>query len=215
MDGREVSRNAPSARPADGGSLHAQDLNANAGLVPAFRVAGLVWLCHGEGMLGRDGLGSAHVSNDQSLQTQLRDAVARGDTQAIAALMRQGGLTGLLQALRAVQASAVQQSMQASATSKAVQVPTAVHAAMKQGNLLEAVKSLRQANPGLSLRAAKEHVEALRIAPPKRPVERAATTFASTRVRTPTVVMGDKPGSLRWLFVVIAFAALAWWWSTT
>jgi hypothetical protein len=34
---------------------------------------------------------------------------------------------------------------------------------------------------------------------------RGVSTAASTRERTPTAVMGDKPGSLRWLCVMIAF----------
>ncbi len=166
------------------------------------------------------------MSKDQSLQAQLKDAVARGDTEAVRALMRQGGIGGLLQTLRAVQAVASDESAMAAATAavkkSGVQVPTAVHAALKQGNLLEAVKSLRHANPGMSLKAAKDHVEALGIASPKRKterhieghVERSATTFASARERTPTVVMGDKPGSLRWLFVLIAFAVMLGWWYT-
>ena len=151
------------------------------------------------------------MSNDQSLQAQLRDAIARGDKDAVAALMRQGGVTGLLQTLRAVQSTAVQQSMQASAKSS-VHVPPTVHAALKQGNLIDAVKRLREANPGMSLKAARDHAQGLAATLPKRHVDRAASTFASDRERTPTVVMGDKPGSLRWMLVVIAFAILAWWW---
>ncbi|MDI1251797.1 hypothetical protein [Thermomonas sp.] len=154
------------------------------------------------------------MSNDQSLQAQLKDAVARGDKDAIKALMRQGGIGGLLQTLRAVQATAVQQSMQAS-TQSAVQVPAVVKNALQQGNLIEAVKRLREANPGISLKAAKDHVDALGARMPVKQIQRAASTFASTRERTPTVVMGDKPGGLRWLFVLIAFVGLAgWWWST-
>lgn len=153
------------------------------------------------------------MSNDPSLQAQLKDAIARGDKQAVAALMRQGGVTGLLQTLRAVQATAVQQSMQTSSQST-LQMPTAVRNALQQGNLIEAIKHLRQANPGMSLKAAKDHVDALVAKMPTRHVSRAATTFASQRERVPTVMMGDKPGNLRWLFVLIAFVALAWWWST-
>lgn len=154
------------------------------------------------------------MSNDQSLQKQLKDAVARGDTQAIAALMRQGGVTGLLQNLRAAPATAVQQSRQGS-TNSAVQLSATARNALQQGNLLEAVKRLREANPGMTLKAAKEQAEAMGAAMPKRHLQPASSSFASTRERTPTVVMGDKPGSLRWLFVLIAFAALLWWWSGT
>ena len=151
------------------------------------------------------------MSNEQTLQAQLRDAIARGDRDAVAALMRQGGVTGLLQTLRAVQSTSVQHAMQASAES-AVHVSPTVHAALKQGNLIDAVKRLREANPGMSLKAARDHAQGLAAAMPKRHVDREASTFATSRKRTPTVVMGDKPGSLRWLFVVIAFATLAWWW---
>ena len=159
------------------------------------------------------------MSNDQSLQAQLKDAVARGDKDAVAALMRRGGITGLMQTLRAVQAAASEQSTLAYAKSaiqrSEVQVPAAVKNALQQGNLIEAIKRLREANPGLSLKAAKEHVDALGARLPVKQAQRAASTFATARKRTPTVVMGDKPGGLRWLFVLIAFVALAgWWWST-
>lgn len=159
------------------------------------------------------------MSNDQSLQAQLKDAIARGDKDAAVALMRQGGVTGLLQTLRAVQAAAADASMPASAQSTmqaTMKVPAAVKNALQQGDLIEAIKQLRAANPGLSLKAAKDHVDAIGAKLPARPAPRAATTFATPRERVPTVMMGDKPGSLRWLFVLIAFVALAsWWWSTT
>ena len=154
------------------------------------------------------------MSNDQSLQAQLKDAIARGDKDAAAALMRQGGITGLMQTLRAVQAAASEQSIHASAN-PAIQVSAAVRNALQQGNLIDAIKRLREANPGMSLKTAKEHVDALGARVPVKQLQRAASTFASARKRTPTVVMGDKPGGLRWLFVLLAFAALGLWWSTT
>ena len=156
------------------------------------------------------------MSNDQSLQAQLKDAVARGDKDAVKALMRQGGIGGLLQTLRAVQAVASDEAVMASATSaiqkSGAQVPAGVGNAMQQGNLLEAVKLMRQANPGMTLKSAKEHVDALGARLPVKQAQRTVSTFATARERTPTVVMGDKPGGLRWLFVLIAFAGLALWW---
>ncbi|MEO5629565.1 MAG: hypothetical protein ABIQ62_07345 [Thermomonas sp.] len=159
------------------------------------------------------------MSKDESLQAQLKDAVARGDKDAVKALMQQGGIGGLLQTLRAVQAVASDQSAMASATSaiqkSGAHLPAEVGNALQQGNLLEAVKRLRQANPGMSLKAAKDHVDALGARLPAKQVKPAASaTFANTRERTPTVVMGDKPGGLRWLFVLIAFVGLAGWWYT-
>lgn len=173
----------------------------------------------GKGMLSRGRQEGERVSSDQSVQAQLRDAIARGDKDAVKALMRQGGIGGLLQTLRAVQAAASDESVMASATSaiqtSGVQVPADVRNALQQGNLIDAVKRLREANPGISLKAAKEHVDALGARLPVKQVQRAASTFATTRERTPTVVMGDKPGGLRWLFVLIAFVLLAgWWWAT-
>lgn len=166
------------------------------------------------------------MSNDQSLQAQLKDAIARGDKDAVKALMQKGGIGGLLQTLRAVQAVASDQTVMASATSalqkSGAQVPAEVSEALQQGHLLEAVKRLRAANPGMSLKVAKDHVDAWAAKVPAmhvRQVEQgthaAANPFARARERTPTVVMGDKPGSLRWLFVLIAFVGLAaWWWTT-
>lgn len=153
------------------------------------------------------------MSGDQSLQTQLKDAIARGDKDAVAALMRQGGITGLLQNLRVVQSAAVQQALQAS-TKSTLQVPAAVKNALQQGNLIEAIKHLREANPGLTLKAAKDHVDALAAREPVKQARRIASTFAIDRERTPTVVMGDQPGALRWLLVLSAFAGIAWWWFT-
>ncbi len=155
------------------------------------------------------------MSKDQSLQAQLKDAIARGDKDAIKALMRQGGMSGLLQTMRAVQAAAASgQALQAS-TEADIKLPVAVSNALKQGNLIEAVKRLRDANPGMSLKAAKDYAEAMGAAIPRPHAHAASSTVANSRGRTPTVVMGDKPGSLRWVFVLIAFAVLAWWWSTT
>lgn len=158
------------------------------------------------------------MSNHQSLQAQLKDAVARGDTDAVKALMRQGGIGGLLQTLRAVQAVAVDEAVMTPAASaiqkSGTKVTAEVRNALQQGNSIDAIKRLREANPGMSLKAAKDHVDALGARLPVKQVQRAATTFANTRERTPTVVMGDKPGGLRWLFVLIAFAGLALWWYT-
>lgn len=150
-----------------------------------------------------------HVSNEQSLQTQLKDAIARGDKNAVAALMRQGGVSGLVQTLRAAQAAAAQQ---ATSTASALQVPAAVGNALRQGNLIDAIKRLREANPGLSLKAAKDHVEELANTLPKpRAQGGASSTFAHVHERTPTVVMGERPGTLRWMMVVLGLLALAVW----
>ena len=154
------------------------------------------------------------MGNDQSLQAQLKDALSRGDKDAAMALMRQGGIGGLVQSLRAAQAAAADQARQVAAQS-GVQVPAAVKNAMQQGNPIDAIKRLREANPGLSLKSAKDHVDALGDSRPQAQAQRTGTTFATQRDRVPTVMMGDKPGSLRWLFVLITFVALAgWWWST-
>ncbi|MFS8138727.1 MAG: hypothetical protein ACMG50_11435, partial [Thermomonas sp.] len=134
------------------------------------------------------------MSNDQSLQAQLKDALARGDKDAAMALMRQGGITGLVQSLRAAQAAASVQTMQ-TATPSAVQVPAAVKNALQQGNLIDAIKRLREANPGISLRAAKDHVEGMASTRPAPQAQRSGTTFAIPRERIPTVVMGDTPGA--------------------
>ena len=156
------------------------------------------------------------MSNDQSLQAQLKDAVARGDKDAVKALMRQRGIGGLLQTLRAVQAVASDEAVMASAISaiqkSGAQVPANVSSALQQGNVLEAVKHMRQANPGMTLKAAKDHVDALGVKLPAKQPQLAVSTFATARERTPTVVMGDKPGGLRWLFVLIVFAGVAVWW---
>lgn len=158
--------------------------------------------------------GDWRVSNDQSLQAQLKDAIARGDKDAAMALIRQGGISGLVQTLRAVQAAAAVESTRVT-TPSALQVPAAARNALQQGNLIEAIKRLREANPGLSLKAAKDHVDGMASAMPAPQAQRSGRTFAAPRERVPTVMMGDQPGGLRWLFVLITCVALAaWWWST-
>ena len=76
-----------------------------------------------------------------------------------------------------------------------------VEAAIARGDLLGAIKALRESGP-MSLSQAKAEVER-RMAPtePAKPPSRPA--------HMPTIAAGDNPGGLRWLLAVIVLAVLA------
>jgi hypothetical protein len=98
-------------------------------------------------------------------------------------------------------------------------LPDVAVLALQQGRLIEAIKLIRTANPGLDLARAKavmEHLQAQAQSSPA-PVARADVSVAEKAQqrmhapRPPTVEMGDPPGQLRWLLVVVAMVAAAAW----
>ena len=88
--------------------------------------------------------------------------------------------------------------------------------ALQQGRLIEAIKLIRAANPGLDLARAKAVMERMQAqartaVAEATPVDAARSAVRARPQRPPTVAMGDPPGQLRWLLVVVAALVAAAW----
>jgi len=115
-------------------------------------------------------------------------------------------------------------SVQDAAADVGVILPDVAMLALQQGRMIEAIKLIRSANPGLDLTRAKAALERLQ-AQAKAQVHGKAVApddgddgDAPVRVvssgpsrRPPTVEMGDPPGQLRWLLVVVVLLSAAVW----
>jgi hypothetical protein len=107
--------------------------------------------------------------------------------------------------------------VQQAAASAGLALPDAALLAFQQGRLIEAIKVIRTANPGLDLARAKAVMERMQAQARSAAadVDAGATPHkASMPVqprRSPTVEMGDPPGQLRWVLVVAGLLATAAW----
>ena len=113
-------------------------------------------------------------------------------------------------------------TLQAAAADAGIQLPDAAIQAFQHGRMIEAIKLVRAANPGLDLARAKAAMEHL-----QRAQRSAAGTTAgqagvashrapATQVRStrpPTVERGDPPGQLRWLLIVLALLGAGVWYA--
>jgi ribosomal protein L7/L12 len=141
-------------------------------------------------------------------------ALARGELiQAIKIVRETAGL-GLKEAKDAVEAYAAHPdagkrstpALGMKAEAARLVFPQQAVDALSRGALIDAIKHMRQANPQLGLKEAKDAVDAIAK---KRP--HAAPVRQAVR-RVPTVVEGDR-GHGGWLWLVTALAAIAaWWW---
>ena len=95
-------------------------------------------------------------------------------------------------------------------------LPDAAITALQQGRVIEAVKLIRSANPGLDLARAKAMMEKLQAQARTTAAGAARSDVAKAVMqaqpqRPPTVAMGDPPGQLRWLLaLVVALVAVLW-----
>lgn len=159
------------------------DVNRNAGLAPAFRFPGIAYPAY------------AGIYRFRIERMQPPPVHRPGSKPDATALQTAAGDAGL-------------------------QLPEAAIQAFRDGRMIEAIKLIRIANPGLDLARAKAAVERLQGA------QRHATNVDSRRrqdapdrsmpargreTRTQTVEMGDPPGQLRWVLVVIVLLGLAIW----
>ena len=108
--------------------------------------------------------------------------------------------------------------MQQAAANAGLVLPDVAVLALQQGRVIEAIKLIRGANPGLDLARAKAvmqrmqaqaHVAAADAGGGVVRVSKAAMPLQQHR--PPTVAMGDPPGELRWLLLVVALVAAAVW----
>lgn len=111
------------------------------------------------------------------------------------------------------------------------QVPQAAVDALQRGDLVSAFKTLRQQGGGVNLQAIgnvlEAHAREYAQQQGKRPAQAPAAAQAAVREagaeavarldarrrareRPPTVAMGDPPGSMRWLLVLMLLAAAGW-----
>lgn len=158
------------------------------------------------------------MSTNTQLSAQISEALARGDALAALRLMRQAGTHGLKDALQAAQVQAkaqAQQAMQQRDGQGGTGLEHKVREALQSGDPLTAIRRLRAANPGMTLRDAKLAVDAMRRNAGDASAATAgkAFTMRARAERTPTVQEGDHGGyAVVFFAVAAALAALAWWW---
>lgn len=142
------------------------------------------------------------------LSAQVIAALSRGDRIQAIKLLRQAGGKGLKEAMIALDAYAARQA------GNTASPRDAMAAALRDGNTIEAIKRMREANPGMDLRSAKDAVEALQHGDRPATAPSAASTKPAVQAhvkRTPTVVEGDSGGvGIIITMLVIAAAAVAW-----
>ena len=120
---------------------------------------------------------------DPPVPQEAVDALQRGDLVAAFKSLRQAGGINMQAVGRALEAQARQHAEQQASHGGAVKPPN-VAASAALGNLAD---KARDAQQGI------------------------AQQVALHRKRPPTVQMGDTPGSLRWMLVVLALLAAATW----
>lgn len=108
------------------------------------------------------------------------------------------------------------QQVQQAAANAGLILPDAALLALQQGRMIEAIKLIRGANPGLDLaraKAAMQRMQAQAAVDDKGPGPHAIgkPSLPAPSRRPPTVEMGDSPGQLRWLLVVAGLLAAAAW----
>lgn len=158
------------------------------------------------------------MPNHAPLTPEAAAALARGDVMLAVKLVRETTGLGLEEAHDAVRAHALgsaagaMQAAPAKAAPGGFVFPEAAAAAVARGDFIGAIAQLREANPSLDLKTAKDAVDGLRRH--RSSSAKAAPRGAMpARPRVPTVVQGDS-GRHGWLLLVIAVvaAAFAWWW---
>ena len=108
------------------------------------------------------------------------------------------------------------QQVQEAIAQAGLNLPDVAVLAMQQGRLIEAIKLIRAANPGLDLARAKAMMEKLQAQARTTAAGAARGDVARAVIqahpkRPPTVAMGDPPGQLRGLLaLVVALVAVLW-----
>ena len=110
------------------------------------------------------------------------------------------------------------EQMQQAAAGAGLVLPDAALLALQQGRMIEAIKLIRVANPGLDLARAKALMQRMQAHAHAAVDDKLPGTLAGGKPsltapsrRPPTVEMGDPPGQLRWLLVVAGLLAAAAW----
>ena len=146
------------------------------------------------------------------LPDQVVAAFMRGDRAEAVRLLREAGGQGLKDTLAAVQARSAHQHGEATTVDL-----HALRATLQKGNVIEAIKQLREANPAMDLQSAKTAIDAMRHGATAQSTadairKRAASAMAT---RPPTVSPGDRGGyAVVLLVLAAALAALVWWFAS-
>ncbi len=145
-------------------------------------------------------------------------ALARGELIQAIKIVREATGLGLKEAKDLVEAYAAHpqravagrvDALREKAAAANLAFPQQVSEALVRGELIEAIKRLREANPQLGLKEAKDAVDAI---VGKHPAAGKAQHGAR---RVPTVVQGDS-GRSGWIWVVaILLVAAVWMWMTS
>jgi ribosomal protein L7/L12 len=154
-------------------------------------------------------------STSFQLPPEAAAALARGEVVAAVKAVRQATGMSLKDANDLVRAHANRPggARVDGATSKVeFEFPPAAAAAVARGEFVNAIALLREANPQLNLKTARDAVEHVRrgaLPTADQPVENALSDYPA---RVPTVVAGDR-GSRGWLTVmlVVVFAVFLLW----
>ncbi|QIL19929.1 hypothetical protein [Thermomonas sp. HDW16] len=110
------------------------------------------------------------------------------------------------------------QQVQEAAAGAGLILPDVAVLALQQGRVIEAIKLIRGANPGLDLTRAKQVMQRMQAQAHSAVAEAGVRSIGGSKPslqlhsrRPPTVAMGDPPGQLRWLLLVVALLVAAVW----
>ena len=110
------------------------------------------------------------------------------------------------------------EQLQQAAAGAGLVLPDAALLAFQQGRMIEAIKLIRGANPGLDLARAKAVMQRMQSQAHAAvddklpgPLAGGKPSLPAPSRRPPTVEMGDPPGQLRWVLVVAGLLAAAAW----
>lgn len=147
------------------------------------------------------------MSADKPSSSQVLGALLRGDTAGLTRLVEQANLQHPRDAGRGGSANDA-------GSRAALEIPDSATEALREGRLIEAIREVRMANPGLDLKTAKDAVEQLaRDLPARTGKVRSQAAIAMARARRPpTVASGDRGGTRAVVYALaLAGGALAWW----
>lgn len=148
--------------------------------------------------------------------SQLLGALFRGDTDGLSRMLQQA-MTEYPAAARAAAGQAAGQMR------TKLEIPDGVRQALREGRTIEAVRQVREANPGSDVGTAKQAIDALAGRLPASPepaglkdsagkLRSSAMLALAKAQRPPTVAPGDRGGARAVIYALaMAGGALAWW----
>lgn len=147
------------------------------------------------------------ASNRIALPPDAIQALRQGQTIAAIKIVREAAGLDLKAAKELVDAYLESHDAAAPAAGgPGVALPPAVAQALARGDLIDAIKQLRQAHPNFDLKTAKDLVERHRHA------TKASAPAPRAEKRVPTVVEGDRGfGGGGWIAAALIAIVVGWW----